>query len=212
MRSLFRFRYGIMKRKTSKRNTWQDHYSRKAQKEKYPARSIYKLQEIQKKYNLIHKGDRVLDLGCSPGSWLVYAADLTGEGGTVIGVDLKPVSIQLPAHVTVYKGDVLAPGETLTRKLGKQFHAVISDMAPNTTGNKDVDAARSFHLCEAALTLSQAVLVPNGSFICKIFQGELFQEFSDRVKACFNRQHIFKPQSSRKASKEIFIVGIGKKS
>ncbi|HHE75338.1 MAG TPA: RlmE family RNA methyltransferase, partial [Desulfobacteraceae bacterium] len=64
-----------MKRKTSKRNTWQDHYSRKAQKEKYPARSVYKLQEIQKKYRLIRKGDRVLDLGCSPGSWLVYAAD-----------------------------------------------------------------------------------------------------------------------------------------
>jgi 23S rRNA (uridine2552-2'-O)-methyltransferase len=201
-----------MKRKTSKRNTWQDHYSRKAQKEKYPARSVYKLQEIQKKYRVIRKGDRVLDLGCSPGSWLVYAAELTGESGMVVGIDLKPVSIQLPAHVTVYKGDVLAPGEELTRKLEQRFHAVISDMAPNTTGNKDVDAARSFHLSEAALTLSREVLVPNGSFICKIFQGELFQEFSDRVKDCFNRQHIFKPQSSRKASKEIFIIGIGKKS
>lgn len=201
-----------MKRKTPRRNTWQDHYTRKAQKEKYPARSVYKLQEIQKKYRLIRRGDRVLDLGCAPGSWLVYAADLTGESGSVVGIDLKPVSIQLPAHVTVYKGDVLAPGEMLTRKIGRQFHAVISDMAPSTTGNKDVDAARSFDLCEAALALSQAVLVPNGSFICKIFQGELFQEFSDRVKACFKRQHIFKPQSSRKASKEIFIIGIGKKS
>jgi len=199
-----------MKRKTSKGNTWQDHYSRKAQKEKYPARSVYKLQEIQKKYRLIRKGDRVLDLGCSPGSWLAYAAELTGEGGRVVGVDLKPVSIQLPAHVTVYKGDLLTPGEALMEKLGQRFHAVISDMAPNTTGNKDVDAARSFDLCEAALTLSQEVLVPNGSFVCKIFQGELFTLFSDRVKACFNRQHIFKPQSSRKASKEIYIIGMGK--
>ena len=199
-----------MKRKTSKRNTWQDHYSRKAQKEKYPARSVYKLQEIQKKYRLIRKGERVLDLGCSPGSWLAYAAELTGEGGRVVGIDLKPVSIQLPAHVTVYKGDVLAPGEELTRKLEQRFHAVISDMAPNTTGNKDVDAARSFDLCEAALTLSQEVLVPNGAFLCKIFQGELFQAFSERVKACFKRQHIFKPQSSRKASKEIYIIGMGK--
>ena len=199
-----------MKRKTSKRNTWQDHYSRKAQKEKYPARSVYKLQEIQKKYRLIRKGDRVLDLGCSPGSWLAYAAELTGEGGRVVGIDLKPVSIQLPAHVTVYKGDLLTPGEALMEKLGQRFHAVISDMAPNTTGNKDVDAARSFDLCEAALTLSQEVLVPNGSFICKIFQGEMFTLFSDRVKACFNQQHIFKPQSSRKASKEIYIIGMGK--
>lgn len=199
-----------MKRKSSKRNTWQDHYSRKAQKEKYPARSVYKLQEIQKKYRLIRKGDRVLDLGCSPGSWLVYAADLTGEGGMVAGIDLKPVSIQLPSHVTVYIGDVLAPAKALIEKLGQRFHVVISDMAPNTTGNKDVDAARSFHLCEAALSLSQEVLAPNGSFICKIFQGELFQEFSDRVSTHFKRRHIFKPQSSRKASKEIFIIGIGK--
>ncbi len=199
-----------MKRKTSKRNTWQDHYSRKAQKEKYPARSVYKLQEIQKKYRLIRKGDRVLDLGCSPGSWLVYAAELTGKDGLVAGIDLKPVSIQLPLHVTVYIGDVLAPEKALMEKLGQRFHAVISDMAPNTTGNKDVDAARSFHLCEAAFNLSQEVLTPNGVFVCKIFQGELFQEFSDKVKSHFKRQHIFKPQSSRKASKEIFIVGIGK--
>jgi len=199
-----------MKRKTSKRNTWQDHYTRKAQKEKYPARSVYKLQEIQKKYRLIRKGDRVLDLGCSPGSWLAYAADITGQGGTVVGVDLKPVSIQLPAHVTVYKGNLLDPGEALIQKLGRGFQAVISDMAPNTTGNKDVDAARSFDLCEAALNFSQEILVPNGSFVCKIFQGELFQTFAERVKAQFKRQHIFKPQSSRKASKEIFIIGIGK--
>lgn len=199
-----------MKRKTSKRNTWQDHYSRKAQKEKYPARSVYKLQEIQKKYRLIRKGDRVLDLGCSPGSWLAYAAELTGDGGLVVGIDLKPVSIPLPAHVSVYKGDVLAPGEMLAHKPGQRFHAVVSDMAPNTTGNKDVDAARSFDLCEAALNISQEYLVPNGVFVCKIFQGELFQAFSNRVKTCFKRQHIFKPQSSRKASKEIYIIGMGK--
>ena len=171
-----------MKRKTPKGKPWQDHYSRKAQKEKYPARSVYKLKEIQKKYRLIRKGDRVLDLGCSPGSWLAYAAELTGPGGRVVGVDIKPVSMRLPAHVRVYKGDALAPGEALLEMLDERFQAVISDMAPNTTGNKDVDAARSFHLCEAALALSHNVLLPNGSFVCKIFQGELFQEFSDRVK------------------------------
>ena len=192
-----------MKRKTSKKNTWQDHYSRKAQKEKYPARSVYKLQEIQKKYRLIRKGDRVLDLGCSPGSWLTYAADLVGESGLVVGIDLKPVSIQLPAQVIFYKGDILAPGEGLTRKLEQRFHAIISDMAPNTTGNKDVDAARSFDLCEAALNLSQEYLVPGGVFVCKIFQGELFQTFLDRVKTKFRRQPIFKPQSSPKARTEI---------
>jgi len=199
-----------MKRKTSKRNTWQDHYSRKAQKENYPARSVYKLQEIQRKYRLIRKGDTVLDLGCAPGSWLAYTAKLVGQGGSVVGIDIKPVSLKLPEHVKVWQGDVMAPGDEVIAHLGRRFQVVISDMAPNTTGNKDVDAARSFHLCEAALNLSRKVLVPKGSLVCKIFQGTLLPEFSDSVKACFKRMHLFKPQSSRKASKEIFVIGIGK--
>ena len=82
------------------KNQWQDHYTRRAQKENYAARSVYKLAEIQKKYRIIRKGDAVLDLGCSPGSWLQFAAEQTGSAGRVAGVDLKPVAIQLPAHVT----------------------------------------------------------------------------------------------------------------
>ena len=201
-----------MKRRTSKGNIWQDHYTRKAHKENYAARSVYKLQEIQEKFRLIRKGDRVLDLGCAPGSWLAYAADLAGSGGKIVGIDLKPISIKLPTHVSVFQGDLLAPEAALLEKLGKPFQVVISDMAPNTTGNKDVDATRSFHLCEAALNLANDVLARNGVFLCKIFQGELIQAFSDRVNTQFKRQHLFKPRSSRKASKEIFIIGIGKKS
>ncbi len=197
-----------MRKKKPKRNPWQDHYSRKAQKENYAARSVYKLQEIQKKFSLIRKGDRVLDLGCAPGSWLKYAAQLTGGSGAVVGIDIKPVSVKLPAHVNVHQGDVRAPDTALLEKLGKPFNAVISDMAPNTTGNKDVDAARSFRLCEAALDLCHDVLAIRGVFVCKIFQGEFIQEFSDRVKSAFKSQHLFKPKSSRKASKEIFIIGM----
>ena len=197
-----------MRTKKPKRNTWQDHYSRKARKENYAARSVYKFQELQKKFGLIRKGDHVLDLGCAPGSWLKYAAELTGSAGTVVGLDIKPVKLKLPANVTVYQGDVRAPDAALMDKLAKPFSAVISDMAPNTTGNKDVDAARSFRLCEAALDLCHDVLALQGVFVCKIFQGELFQEFAARVKAEFKRQHLFKPKSSRKASKEIFVVGI----
>jgi 23S rRNA (uridine2552-2'-O)-methyltransferase len=85
-----------MKHATAKHKPWQDHYSRRAKKERYPARSVYKLAEIQKKYRMIKKGHKVLDLGCSPGSWLLYAAELTGNKGQVIGIDLKPVSIQVP--------------------------------------------------------------------------------------------------------------------
>ena len=197
-----------LRKRTPKNNPWQDHYSRKAQKENYAARSVYKLQEIQKKFSLIRKGDRVLDLGCAPGSWLKYAAELTGSGGAVTGIDIKPVRVKLPAHIYVHQGDVSAPDTALIQKLGKPFNAVISDMAPNTTGNKDVDAARSFHLCEAALDLCHDVLAKQGVFVCKIFQGELIQEFSDSVKAKFKRQHLFKPKSSRMASKEIFVIGI----
>ena len=185
-----------MKRTHSKRNKWEDHYSRRAKKERFPARSIYKLQEIQKKYNLIRKGGKVLDLGCSPGSWLMYAANLTGDTGRVVGIDLKPVSVQVPSHVTTYIGDILSMDDAI----GKDFNVVLSDMAPATTGIKSVDAARSFHLCQAALSIAQNALKPGGSFVCKIFQGEDFKEFSDAVKTNFKTQKIFKPESSRKAS------------
>jgi len=196
-----------MKRSGKKRNKWEDHYSRRAKKERFPARSIYKLQEIQKKYNLIRKGGKVLDLGCSPGSWLMYAANLTGDAGRVVGIDLKPVSVQVPSHVRTYVGDILSMDDAI----GKDFNVVLSDMAPATTGIKSVDAARSFHLCQAALSIAQNVLKPGGSFVCKIFQGEDFKEFSDAVKANFQTQKTFKPESSRKASKEIYIIGLGKK-
>lgn len=198
-----------MRRKTSSKNRWADHYTRQAQKERYPARSVYKLKEMQAKYRLLKKGDRVLDLGCAPGSWLLYAAEVTGPGGQVHGIDLQAVTVALPAHVTVTTGDIYAVGEALKAE-GRTFDVVLSDMAPATSGNKSVDAARSLALCEAALDVAQAVLAPGGTFVCKIFQGADFKAFSETVKSGFKQHKNFKPQSSRKASKEIFIVGVGK--
>jgi 23S rRNA (uridine2552-2'-O)-methyltransferase len=197
-----------MKRKSGKRNTWQDHYSRQARKDRYPARSVYKLEEIQKKHSLIKKGDKVLDLGCSPGSWLLYAAKLTGDRGRVIGIDLKPVKIQAAPNIEIITGDVF---ELDADVLGSDFNVVISDMAPATTGHKAVDAARSAGLCEAALAIAQRVLLPGGAFACKIFQGPDFNQFVNSVRADFDKQKIFKPKSSRKASKEIFVIGLGYK-
>ena len=199
-----------MKRKASKKNTWEDHYTRQARKDKYPARSVYKLQEIQKKFNVIKKGDRVLDLGCAPGSWLLYAAELAGPKGEVVGIDLKPVTIQTPDHVRVVTGDALDELDTVINLLGRGYDAVISDMAPGTTGNKTVDAARSMGLCEAALNLAGELLKPGGTFVCKIFQSGEVKQFCDEVRTRFGQQKTFKPQSSRKASKEIFVVGIDK--
>jgi 23S rRNA (uridine2552-2'-O)-methyltransferase len=195
-----------MKRGKSKPNTWQDHYSRQAKKDRYPARSVYKLSEIQQKHRLINKGDKILDLGCAPGSWLLYAAKLTGDRGRVIGIDLKPVKIQAAPNIEIINADVFALD---AGQLGNDFNVVMSDMAPATTGHKAVDAARSAGLCEAALAIAQSVMLPGGSFVCKIFQGPDFNQFVNSVRAGFDKQKIFKPKSSRKASKEIFIIGLG---
>jgi len=191
-------------------NKWQDHYTRQAKKDKYPARSVYKLKEIQQKNRIIKKGDAVLDLGCAPGSWLKYAAEVTGPTGRVVGIDLKPVTIALPVQVKVLTGDIHEMLAELKEGAGSGYNVVLSDMAPATTGNKHVDAARSMGLCEAALYVAKEVLRPGGRFVCKIFQGPDFQAFLAEVRRSFKKQKIFKPQSSRKASREIFIMGLGK--
>lgn len=192
------------------KNKWQDHYTRRAQKESYAARSVYKLAEIQKKHRLIKKRDRVLDLGCAPGSWLQFAAEQTGDKGKVVGVDLKPVIIKLPDNVEVVTGDIDTLFQDGHPALGPGFSVVLSDMAPATTGNKHADAVRSFVLCKTALNVANKVLRPGGHFLCKIFQGEDFKAFCDNVKKRFDKMHIFKPQSSRKGSKEIFVIGLKK--
>ncbi|MGD9042126.1 MAG: RlmE family RNA methyltransferase [Desulfobacterales bacterium] len=201
-----------MKRVGSKKQQrWSDHYSERAKKERFPARSVYKLKEAQKKYRLITKGDRVLDLGCSPGSWLLYAAELTGKRGKVLGLDLKPVTIQIPSQAETLEVDIRTIDQTWIEKqdLRNRFDVVLSDMAPATTGNKAIDAERSYQLCQAALDIARMTLRPGGSFICKIFQGQEFKRFSDSVRRRFKSSKIFKPQSSRKVSKEIFVVGLG---
>lgn len=188
-----------------------DHYTQKAKKENYPARSVYKLQEIQQKFTLIKKGDKVLDLGCSPGSWLIYAAEVVGPKGNVFGIDLKAVEAGLPSNAKAFEGDILNLDEKTAGAIGEGFNLVLSDMAPATTGMKDVDAIRSFELCSMALNFAVERLAPGGSFVCKIFQGAAFNEFTGLVKSVFNKHKIFKPESCRKQSREIFIIGLGKK-
>jgi 23S rRNA (uridine2552-2'-O)-methyltransferase len=200
-----------MKRTNRKKNPWADHYTRQAQKDNFAARSVYKLQEIQKKHRILSRGARILDLGCAPGSWLQFAAQKAGTGGRLVGIDLTPVTIRLPDNVTVITGDV-ADLEGHLAKLGQtRFDVVLSDMAPGTSGNRHVDEARSVGLCEAALDIADKILVPGGSFVCKIFQGSDFKAFTDQVKQRFDRQVTFRPQSTRKASREVFVIGLGKK-
>lgn len=199
-----------MRRRRSKHNRWDDHYTHQARKERYPARSVYKLREIQQKFKLIRPGAHVLDLGCYPGSWLLYAAQLTGAGGSVVGIDIKPVAIELPAHVRTHCVDINQLTQSGWDEIGSGFDVVISDMAPATTGIKDVDAARSLDLCLAALSAARALLTGGGAFVCKIFQGPEAKSFSNLVEKEFKMLKIFKPQSSRKKSREIYIIGLGK--
>ena len=200
-----------MKRTNRKKNPWSDHYTRQAQKDNFAARSVYKLQEIQKKHRILARGARVLDLGCAPGSWLQFAAQATGPGGRLVGIDLTPVTIQLPENVTVITGDAADLESHLAELRQIRFDVVLSDMAPATTGNRHVDEARSVGLSEAALDIAEKMLVPGGSFVCKIFQGSDFKAFTDRVKRRFDRQVSFRPQSTRKSSREVFVIGIRKK-
>jgi 23S rRNA (uridine2552-2'-O)-methyltransferase len=191
-----------------------DFYARKAKKEEFAARSVYKLKEIQQKYRLIHKGDKVLDLGCAPGSWLQYAAEEVGNTGRVLGIDLNEVNIALQTHVRVICGDVFDLAnhkENMAQAIGSGYQVALSDMAPSTTGHKETDSARSYQLCSAALAIAAAVLAEGGSFVCKIFQGGDFEDFVRSVRLLFDKVKIFKPQSCRKESKEIYIIGTGKK-
>ena len=199
-----------MKRTTAKKQRWADHYTTRAKKENYPARSVYKLQEIQRRYRIIKPGDCVLDLGCAPGAWLRFAAEATHRHGRVIGIDLKPITLALPPNVTTWVADIRRLDDRLTAVIGAGVNVVICDAAPATTGQKDVDAARSFELCQAALNIAVTHLTTGGHFVCKKFQGEDSSRFNQSVKSTFCKTKLFKPQSSRKSSKEIYVIAMGK--
>ncbi len=193
-------------------NSWEDHLTRKAKAQNYPARSIYKLEEIQNKFKVIKQNDRVLDLGCAPGSWLLYAAKQIGKNGMIYGIDLKKIDIQMPDNVFTAQTDILNLHDNFFWNETDKFSVVLSDMAPATTGRKDVDALRSFELCNMALKIADKFLAVNGNFICKIFQGNNFSSFQKNVKSGFRICKVFKPESCRKQSKEIYIIAKGKKA
>jgi 23S rRNA (uridine2552-2'-O)-methyltransferase len=187
-----------------------DYYFDKAKKEKYPARSVYKLEEVQKKYRILKPGQRVLDLGCHPGSWTLYAAGIVGGQGTVVGVDLQKT--ELPSqkgHAEIHWlwYDVYA--DDLIEKLRREwpgFHVLLSDMAPRTTGSQYADHQQSMRLVRRALEIAGALLHENGTFYCKAFQGEDFPEVVRECKQLFQAVKVVKPDSSRKESREVFIL------
>ncbi len=188
----------------------EDHYTKSARQKGYPARSVYKLEEIQRKFRLIHKGDRVLDIGASPGSWSLFAVrELRAR---VVAIDLQEPDNRLKEipGITFLQGDLndVGIGDTL-QKLGP-YNVVISDAAPTTTGNRLVDTQRSYALTERVLELASVCLIQGGHLVMKIFQGGAEQELRERIKGNYRSVKAFKPRSSRKKSVETYLVGICK--
>lgn len=190
-----------------------DTYYRQAKKEGFVARSVYKLDEIDDKFHLLKSGDVVLDLGCAPGSWLQYASDRVGLKGHVVGIDLLPVRVALGAHVRILQGDAFETSiDVLRGDVVKKFDVVLSDMAPNTTGIRAVDQARSYALCERALEVARAALRPGGHFCVKVFEGAEQKAFLASLKAVFAQVDIYRPKSTRQSSIEVYVVGRKKKA
>lgn len=191
-----------------------DRFFKQAKEDGYAARSAYKLKEINQRRQVIRKGDRVLDLGCAPGSWLQVASECVGPRGLVIGVDLKPVDITLPPNTRAHVGDVfkLTATELLDGHGGRAaFDAVISDMAPNTEGGGGgtVDHFRSIALCRRVLELSPAVLRRGGHLVMKVFEGEEYPSLLKETQKLFEEVKGLKPEASRDASREMFVVAKG---
>jgi 23S rRNA (uridine2552-2'-O)-methyltransferase len=193
-----------------KRNRHDAAYLR-AKKENFAARAVYKLEEIDQKFRLIKPGMAILDLGCWPGSWLQYAAQKAGPEATLIGVDLKPVEVALPSNVQTFVGDVTKLKlERLVERFGR-FDLVLSDMAPNTTGNKDFDIPVSEDLFLCALDVASATLRVGGHFCAKVFQGGRFAELLREVESRFQQGRAYRCEHTRKQSREQYVIGRGLK-
>lgn len=191
--------------------TYRDHYFLKAKRENYPARSVYKLKEMDARFHLLKPGMKVLDLGAAPGSWSLFAAERVGLKGLVLACDLQTTETVFPGNVTFLLEDVFdrtPEFESLLNERGP-FDLVMSDMAPRTTGTKFTDQARSLELCLEAVEVADRWLKPGGNFVAKIFMGPDFQELAQAVRARYAAAKTFKPNSSRAESKEIFELGLG---
>ncbi|OGO91152.1 MAG: 23S rRNA methyltransferase [Coxiella sp. RIFCSPHIGHO2_12_FULL_42_15] len=193
---------------------FRDIYVKKAKQEGYPSRAAYKLLEMHNKDHLLKPGMVVIDLGAAPGGWSKIAREIVGERGLVVAVDVLPV-IAAPG-VEVIQGDfneatvqaeVFQRIQTRTKK--DTVDLVISDMAPNITGQKSIDQPRSLHLVELAWQCAQEILRPGGTFVVKIFQGEGVDLLLKEWRWRFQSVKIRKPQSSRARSSEMYVVAQG---
>jgi 23S rRNA (uridine2552-2'-O)-methyltransferase len=190
-----------------------DPYVKMAQTQGYRSRAVFKLKEIHEKDNLIKSGINIVDLGAAPGGWSQFARQLLGKNGRLVALDILPME---PLDgVDMIIGDFRE--EAVLNELyavlnNAPIQLVLSDMAPNMSGNKSTDQARAMYLCELALDTAKTVLAKNGTFLVKIFQGEGFEAYFKEVQHAFNTVIIRKPKASRPRSNEVYILAKGFKS
>jgi 23S rRNA (uridine2552-2'-O)-methyltransferase len=184
-----------------------EHFYKEAKRVGYRARSSFKLLQIQKKFNLIKKGDTIVDLGAAPGGWSQVAKEIVGEKGNVVGIDISPIT---PLYgVTFIQADMTRESSLIELEnvlCGKKVDVVISDMSPDISGNYSVDHARSIYLSNQAFKTAEAILKPNGNFVCKVFSGEDLENFVKLINKKFQVVKRFFPPASRKASSEIYVI------
>jgi 23S rRNA (uridine2552-2'-O)-methyltransferase len=187
-----------------------DEYVKLSQQDGYRSRAVYKLIELQKKYRVIKNGMKIVDLGAAPGGWSQYCADIVGDTGRVVASDI--LAIDPLAHVEFVQGD-FREAEVLEQILGvlgsTKAGLVISDMAPNLSGVASIDQPKSIYLCELALDMANQILIPNGSFVTKVFQGQGSDMFIKEVKKVFKTVKIMKPKASRPRSREVYVLAQG---
>ena len=200
-----------MAKKGSSRRWMHEHLSdefvKKAQKEGYRSRAVYKLLEIVEKKAIIRNGDKVLDLGAAPGGWSQVAAKLVGSQGKVIASDILP--IELIDGVDFLQGDFTEQSvydDLLVMTDGAKVDVVLSDMAPNMSGQLSVDQPKSMYLAELAIEMAIKTLNPGGSFVVKVFQGDGFDVFVQNAKKTFKKVSVIKPKASRPRSKEVYLL------
>lgn len=183
-----------------------DQYRRLAKDQGYRARSAYKLLQINRSYNVLKKGDKVVDLGCAPGGWLQVAVKEVRPSGKVIGIDLKPVTPVVDA--IILQGSIEDPNmlSRIEEILGSKADVVLSDLAPNVSGVWDIDHARQISLSTIALQFTQRVLRIGGSSVFKVFEGDMLKEFRSELHRNFGKVFLSKPSASRQESSELYII------
>lgn len=188
-----------------------DYYWKKSKQEGYPARSVFKLQEIQGKHRILRPGTRVLDLGASPGSWSLFILDMLAGNGEVIGIDVKAPDRKLLArrNFRFIRGDFTAQEVLSQIREAAPFDCVVSDAAPSTTGSRTLDTERSLEIARHVLDICQGALASGGNCVLKIFQGGGEKEILDRMRTMFDVSRAFKPKASRSDSMETYYIAMG---